>query len=79
MDTNHSMRSEPEQCPNCGNTVSGWLKGNCPVCLMQLGAQAAEGPGRDKKAQTRKGKSAPRRGASNTPRRARRWRVAPNE
>src|SRR5436190_12423197 len=32
------MSSDSERCPVCGTPTSGWLTGNCPSCLMRLGA-----------------------------------------
>src|SRR5580765_5100757 len=32
------MSSEAEKCPVCGSPKAGWLTGNCPTCLMRLGA-----------------------------------------
>src|ERR1043165_566175 len=35
------MGNEPEICPECGAPKSGWLEGNCPTCLIRLGAPEA--------------------------------------
>ena len=35
--------NQPESCPECGSPTSGWLEGNCPTCLLRLGAPALLG------------------------------------
>ena len=37
------MADEAETCPECGALKSGWLEGNCPTCLIRLGAPALRG------------------------------------
>ena len=37
------VSNKPERCPVCGTQLSGWLEGNCPTCLMQLGVTDAAG------------------------------------
>ncbi len=34
------MINDREICPKCGTPKSGWLEGNCPNCLIRLGAPA---------------------------------------
>jgi len=42
------MVNAPEVCPQCGAPKSGWLEGNCPSCLIRLGAPGSLGrPVRD--------------------------------
>lgn len=35
--------NKPETCPECGAPKSGWLEGNCPSCLIRLGAPSLLG------------------------------------
>ena len=35
--------NKPETCPECGAPKSSWLEGNCPTCLIRLGAPALLG------------------------------------
>jgi WD40 repeat protein len=35
--------NETEICPECGTPKSGWLEGNCPTCLIRLGAPGLAG------------------------------------
>src|ERR1043166_7134445 len=34
----HRMNDNPDRCQECGSPKSSWLDGNCPNCLMRLGA-----------------------------------------
>src|SRR5215212_3865986 len=40
---NDGMVNDSEICPECGAPKSGWLEGNCPSCLIRLGAPEAFG------------------------------------
>ena len=47
---------DAENCPQCGAPKSGWLEGNCPGCLIQLGVPGPPGKtGRDEAAAGRTG------------------------
>jgi eukaryotic-like serine/threonine-protein kinase len=37
------MVNDPEICPDCGASKSGWLEDNCPRCLIRLGAPESLG------------------------------------
>src|SRR5512138_1653131 len=36
------MVNDPGTCPECGAPKSSWLEGNCPSCLIRLGAPEVE-------------------------------------
>src|SRR5262245_11343731 len=36
------MSDTAQQCPVCGAILADWLDGNCPTCLMRLGAPASD-------------------------------------